>query len=65
MCQICLDAIYTSPIMPHDIQADTFQPQAPPLKASPSSPRPFEVTFPGQEIASSHENPFPRRPHET
>ncbi|MDX2100767.1 MAG: DUF4157 domain-containing protein, partial [Leptolyngbyaceae cyanobacterium bins.59] len=60
-----LDAVYTLPIMPHDIQADTVQAPAPSLKASPLSPRPFEVTFPGQGTVSSPDNPFPRRPHET
>lgn len=51
--------------MLHDIQAGTLQPQAPSIKASPLSPQPFAVTFPGQKIASSPDNPFSRRPHET
>lgn len=46
-----------------ETQSSGFQPQAI-SKANPFAPRPFEVTFPGQELAASPTNPFPRRSHE-
>ncbi|MBW4520182.1 MAG: DUF4157 domain-containing protein [Scytolyngbya sp. HA4215-MV1] len=49
----------------HETQGSGSQPKAGTPKSNPFTPRPFEVTYPGQEIASSPTNPFPRRPHET
>lgn len=46
-----------------ETQPSGFQPQAS-LKANPFAPRSFEVTYPGQDLAASPTNPFPRRPHE-
>jgi hypothetical protein len=45
-------------------QSAGFQPKASHPKINASTPRSFEVTYPGQEVASSPTNPFPRRPHE-
>ncbi len=45
-------------------QSSGAQPQKSSHTANIPTPRPFEVTYPGQEIASSPSNPFPSRPHE-
>ncbi len=37
---------------------------APSQQPAQPSVRPFELTYPGQDIASSPTNPFPQRPHE-
>lgn len=46
-----------------ETQSSGFQPQTTP-KANSFAPRPFEVTYPGQDLTASPTNPFPRRPHE-
>ncbi len=48
----------------HELQSSGGQIQGRSSLSNPFEPRSFEVTYPGQEIASSPTNPFPRRPHE-
>lgn len=47
-----------------ETQSAGSQARVHPTPAPLAAPRPFEVTYPGQETAASPTNPFPSRPHE-